>query len=103
MANSTVTLAASISFLDPDSGVTPAVTLALAALGFDGSEHVYMKGLMTVPTPPGGVVIPLGPVTSPGDMLCINQDAVNFITIYDNVNASPSTGNPMAQLDAKKV
>ena len=97
MANSTVTIALSLSFLDPDSGVTPADVLPFNPTAFDGAEHRYTKNLMTVPTTPGGVVIPLGAVTSPGDIMGINRDANHFITIMDAVS-----GNPIAKLDPGK-
>lgn len=100
MANSTVKQIAILSFLDPDSGVTPAVSLGTVVDGrnFDGAEHKYTKNLMTVPTTAGGVVIPLGAVSTPGDSLFMNQDANNFITILDGVG-----GNTIAQLDPGKV
>ncbi len=100
MANSTVTLQMLISFLDPDSGVTPADSLSTPGTNgssFAGTEHRYTKNLMTVPTTAGGVAIPLGAVTSPGDFAAINVDPSNFITIYDAVS-----GNPIAQLDPGK-
>jgi len=98
MANSVVGLKMLISFLDPDSGVSPADVLATnGVLSFDGTEHQYTKNLMVVPVTAGGVVIPLGAVTSPGDFAAINTDPNNFITIYDAVG-----GNPIAQLDPGK-
>lgn len=97
MANSVVTMIQSLAFLDPDSGVSPADVLALGPASFDGVEHQYTKNLMTVPVTAGGVAIPLGAVTSPGDFMAINRDSTNFITIYDAVG-----GNPIAQLDAGK-
>ncbi len=87
-----------ISFLDPDSGVTPADQLATnGPISFSGVEHQYQKGLMTVPVTSGGVVIPLGPVTSPGDFAAINTDPNNFVIIYDQVG-----GTKIAQLDPGK-
>lgn len=97
MANSTVTLQMLISFLDPDSGVSPADVLSTPEKKFDGTEHRYTKNLMTVPVTAGGIAIPLGAVTSPGDFAAINEDSTNFITIYDAVS-----GNPIAQLDPGK-
>lgn len=101
MANSTVTQIALLAFLDPDSGVTPAVSLGTDLTNgkkFDGAEHKYTKNLMTVPTTAGGVAIPLGAVSSPGDSLFINEDGTNFITILDAAG-----GNKIAQLDPGKV
>ena len=97
MANSVVTLQILISFLDPDSGVSPADVLSTPEKRFDGTEHQYTKNLMVVPVTAGGAVIPLGAVTSPGDFAAINEDPNNFITIYDAVG-----GNPIAQLDPGK-
>ncbi len=98
MANSTVQMQVLLSFLDPDSGVTPADSLAVGPSSFEGLEHQYTKNLFTVPTTAGGVIIPLGAVTSPGDFAAVNQDSTNFITILDGVG-----GNPIAQLDAGKM
>jgi len=98
MANSIVTMQVLLSFLDPDSGVTPADQLAAGPSAFAGAEHQYTKNLMTVPTTAGGVAIPLGAVTSPGDFAAINRDSTNFITLYDAVS-----GNEIAQLDPGKM
>jgi hypothetical protein len=98
MANSRVTMQVLLSFLDPDSGVTPPDALSVGPSSFEGVEHQYTKNLMTVPTTAGGIAIPLGAVTSPGDFAAVNQDSTNFITIYDAVS-----GNPIAQLDAGKM
>ncbi len=98
MANSTVTMQVLLSFLDPDSGVTPADIFNPGPSSFEGLEHQYTKNLLTVPTTPGGIAIPLGAVTSPGDFAAVNQDSTNFVTILDGVS-----GNPIAQLDAGKM
>src|SRR6185369_16075603 len=98
MANSIVTMQVLLSFLDPDSGVTPADQLAAGPSAFAGAEHQYTKNLMTVPTTAGGVAIPLGAVTSPGDFAAINRDSTNFITLYVAVS-----GNEIAQLDPGKM
>ncbi len=98
MANSRVTMQVLLSFLDPDSGVTPADALAVGPSSFEGVEHQYTKNLMTVPTTAGGIAIPLGAVTSPGDFAAVNQDSTNFVTILDSVG-----GNKMSQLDAGKM
>ena len=97
MANSTVTIQMLLSFLDPDSGVTPADSLPFGPTLFDGAEHKYTKNLMTVPTTAGGVIVPLGAVSSPGDFMAINRDGNNFITILDAVS-----GHPIAKLDPGK-
>ena len=97
MSNSTVTVTANLQFLDPDSGISPSRGLPYGPASFAGTEHTYMQGVMTVPTTAGGTAIPLGPVSAPGDSMFINQDSVNFITIYDAVS-----GNPISQLDAGK-
>lgn len=98
MADSTVTVTALMSFLDPDSGVTPPDQLGIRDASFGGSEHKYTKNLMTVPVTSGGIAIPLGAVNSPGDSLFINRDTSNFIIIYDQVG-----GTKIAQLDPGKA
>jgi len=98
MANSTVTVTALLSFLDPDSGVTPADQLGITQASFGGVEHKYTKNLMTVPVTAGGVAIPLGAVSAPGDSIFINRDTSNFIIIYDQVG-----GTKIAQLDPGKA
>ncbi len=95
--SSTVTVTALLSFLDPDSGVTPADQLGITQASFGGAEHKYTKNLMTVPTTSGGIAIPLGAVTSPGDSIFINRDPTNFIILYDAVS-----GTKIAQLDPGK-
>jgi hypothetical protein len=98
MANSTLTLTALLQFLDPDSQVTPAVGMgANTPLNFQGVAHEFTENLYTVPTTAGGVALPLGGVTSPGDAIFINRDSTNFITLFDAVS-----GNPLIQLDPGK-
>ncbi len=95
--SSTVTVTALLSFLDPTSGVSPADQLGITQASFGGDEHQYTKNLVTVPVTAGGVAIPLGAVTSPGDSIFINRDPTNFIIIYDQAG-----GTKIAQLDPGK-
>jgi hypothetical protein len=98
MANSTLSLTGLLTFLDPDSGVTPAVGMgANTPLTFQGTAHEFTENLFLVPTTAGGVTLPLGAVSSPGDAIFINRDSTNFITLYDAVS-----GNPLIQLDPGK-
>jgi hypothetical protein len=57
-----------------------------------------MQGVMTVPTTAGGTLIPLGPVSAPGDSAFINRDPVNFVTILSGVG-----GTKVSQLDPGKL
>ncbi len=98
MANSTLTLTALLQFLDPQSGVTPAVGMgANTPLDFQGSAHEFTENLFLVPITAGGVALPLGAVSSPADAIFINRDSTNFITLYDAVS-----GNKMIELDPGK-
>src|SRR5579859_4669663 len=97
MANSTVTIQVLLAYLDPTSGVTPADPLPFGPVLFDSAAHEYTKNLLTVPTTAGGIAIPLGAVSAPGDFMAINRDANNSITILSAVS-----GTKIAQLDPGK-
>ena len=69
-----------------DTGVN--VTSNPGTVSYTPTSSLNEQGVFTVPTTAGGVVIPLGGVTTPGYVQITNLDGTNYVTILTAVSGT---------------